>query len=76
MHPLKETDWSVTLEEVFGLKITPPPNTLVVYNSSTSKPIITVTREGRLYWGEREVETDEEFRGMMMEWAKIMIGNQ
>lgn len=53
-----------------------PPHTLVVNNTTTGKPIITVTREGRLYWGEREVETDEEFRGMMMEWAKIMIGNQ
>jgi len=38
--------------------------------------IIRIAHDGRIYWKQREVETDDEFRQAMMDLANAMRGNE
>lgn len=38
-----------------------PENLLTLYASSKNEAVITVKSDGRVFWGTREIRTDEEF---------------
>lgn len=40
---------------------------------SNSKEVIKITSEGRIFWRQREVETDEEFRAAILEMLKRFL---
>ncbi len=50
------------------------PDTLTIRDSG--KEIIRIDPVGRVYWNGREVETDEDFRGAMMEMRDYFMGRK
>ncbi len=50
------------------------PDTLTIRNSD--KQIIRIDLDGRVFWNGREVETDEDFRGAMMEMREYFMGRK
>jgi hypothetical protein len=58
-----------------GLKVKVPlPDILTVTPPSTGEVVIRISHDGRLFWHGREVETDTEFRGAMMDLARRLWG--
>ena len=51
------------------------PDTLVI-SAAANKPIIRIDPSGRLFWHEREVETDDDFRKAMLELMVFLRGNR
>jgi len=45
-----------------------------VSNTIPTKVVIMIDNEGKIYWKDREVETDEEFRKAMLDLAGHMRG--
>jgi hypothetical protein len=41
---------------------------------STGKQIVRITYEGLIYWNDREIETDQEYRDTMMYIGKRLAG--
>ena len=52
----------------------PKPDTLLIANQGNE--VIRIDREGRVFWKTREVETDEDFRGAMMELRDYWMGRR
>lgn len=38
------------------------------------KEVIKIEKDGRIFWNGREVDTDEQFKEMIVTYLKIMIG--
>lgn len=50
----------------------PEVDTLKVYDNQ-AKEVVRITKEGRIFWRQREVETDDEFRSSMIEIRQALI---
>lgn len=61
-----------TLERATQLHYTVPIDPLRIFGNQ-SKEIIRIAQDGRIFWHGREVETDDDFRGAMMELAQHML---
>lgn len=86
MHMLEFIGWTVllliTLEVMYRLDkwgslmdaklLKYEPDTLILRNQD--KEVIRVDPVGRVFWHGREVETDEDFRGAMMEMREYFMG--
>ena len=46
---------------------------LVNGGTPTTKEIVRIAKDGRIYWNGREVETDDDFRSAMIDLAKALI---
>jgi len=55
------------------IKPTTNPHILEI-RTHEGKEIIKITHEGKLFWNEREVETDQEYRDAMMYIGKRLSG--
>lgn len=51
------------------------PTDILTVRNSTSTEVIRIGPEGHLFWRGREVETDDDFRGAMMDLAAAMRQN-
>lgn len=50
------------------------PDLIVAFNEN-QKEVIKIDKDGRIFWAGREVETDDEFRGVMKELAETLARN-
>lgn len=42
------------------------PDVFTVSGNTSSKPIVRIAADGRIFWLDREVETDEDFRRVVL----------
>jgi len=47
---------------------------ILVIRPNKAKELIRIAPNGRLFWHEREVETDDDFRAAMLDLAKFFQG--
>ena len=45
-------------------------NSSCAFIEATSRPVLEITREGRIIWNDREVKTDDDLRAAMVELNK------
>lgn len=64
---------SITANSAWAEKLTAdnPANILTI--STPGEVVIRIAPDGRLFWHEREVETDDDFRAAMLELAKRLV---
>ena len=58
-----------------GVPAASAPDIFIIVNSESEK-VIRIAKDGRLFWHQREAETDDDFRAAMMELAKRLVGVQ
>lgn len=51
------------------------PDILSIY-SQQGKPVVVIKPDGRIFWHEREVETDDDFRAAMLELRNVLMGRK
>jgi hypothetical protein len=55
----------------FGVRDT---DTITCWDKDATE-IIRIAPDGRVFWKQREVETDDDFRGAMLDLANVLKGN-
>lgn len=50
------------------------PNTILVFTRNKETPVIKIDPDGRIFWNGREVESDDEFKGAMMDMRNCLMG--
>jgi len=58
----------------YGEFLVPTNPYIMLVKSNKATEIIRIASDGRIFWREREVETDTEFRLAMLELAKFFQG--
>jgi hypothetical protein len=48
------------------------PNIITINNTATTE-VLRIDPEGRIFWKQREVETDDEFRAAMLELRNALM---
>jgi hypothetical protein len=51
------------------------PNTIEIRQNNPPREVIRIAPDGKLFWNEREVETDDDFRKAMLDLADVLKRN-
>ena len=63
----EEEAWKEIEAKTYAIK--QEPTNILEIRKDTSTEVIRIGPDGRLFWRGREVETDDDFRGAMMDLA-------
>lgn len=61
-------------KEIVG-RFNAKPNIIEVRKDNPPREVIRIAPDGKLFWNEREVETDDDFRGAMLDLAEALKPN-
>lgn len=68
VNPTLANQFAVTTSEIVE------PNTITVFTRNQETPVIKIDPDGRIFWNGREVESDDEFKGAMMDMRNCLMG--
>lgn len=70
---MEVTQFSVPESQIVSALFQPPEfDTLRIYDKDLVQ-VLSITKDGRIFWRQREVETDDDLRAAMREVAKALI---
>lgn len=62
------------MENPYAVPLTKNPNIIDIRNSDPTE-VLRIAPDGRIFWKQREVETDDEFRAAMLVLKDALIKN-
>ena len=59
-----------------ALHLEPEDSAIIIKRFDPVEEVVRIEGDGRIFWKGREVETDEEFRGMVVDLCKYAFGGK
>jgi hypothetical protein len=60
----------------FSFSMVEPKTDIVIIKPANEPAVIRIDWEGRIFWREREVESDDDFRSAMLELRDYFMGKR